>query len=150
MPKTAADLDQIGLDHVALAASFDRLFATLRRLAPTQDISLTAASTLRSLERSGPHRLSDLAGREGVSQPAMTQLVSRLERDGLVARGTDPNDGRVVLVCLADAGREVLRRRREVRTARLAELVAALTPPDRAAIMAALPALDRLGELLPS
>jgi DNA-binding MarR family transcriptional regulator len=129
-----------------LVDTFERLFALLRRLNPPQDVSLTAASTLRTLERDGPHRLSGLAAKEGVTQPAMTQVVSRLERDALAERDTDPADGRVVLVRITAAGRDLLRHRRQTRAARLAVLMDALAPEDRAAIMAALPALDRLSD----
>jgi DNA-binding MarR family transcriptional regulator len=115
------------------------------RLTPADGTSLTAASTLRRLEQSGPHRLCDLAVAEGVTQPAMTQLVSRLERGGLATRGGDPADGRVVVVRITAAGRELLRRRRAARADRLSGLLADLDPADRAAIVAALPALDRLG-----
>jgi DNA-binding MarR family transcriptional regulator len=135
-------------DPTQLAISFERLFTLAVRLNPRTDISLTAASTLRTLERDGPHRLSELAIKEGVTQPAMTQLVSRLERDGLARRCTDPTDGRVVVVRLADAGRELLSARREARARRLSELMGALADDDRAAILAALPALDRLADLL--
>ncbi len=144
MAPTSTDADQL-----QLVKSFERLFALLRRLNPQQDLSLTAASTLRTLERHGPHRLSDLAGTEGVTQPAMTQLVSRLERAGLAERRTDPADGRVVVVDIADAGRDLLRERREARAGRLAALMAKLDGADRAAIMAALPAFDRLADLIP-
>jgi DNA-binding MarR family transcriptional regulator len=133
-------------DQLQLAETFERLFALMRRLNPPQDVSLTAASTLRTLERDGPHRLSDLAAREGVTQPAMTQVVSRLERDALAERDTDPADGRVVLVRITVAGRDLLRHRREAGAAKLAVLMDALTPEDRAAIMAALPAFDRLSD----
>jgi DNA-binding MarR family transcriptional regulator len=131
-----------------LAAGFERLFEALRRLAPPDGMSLTTASTLRRLERRGDHRLCDLAAAEGVTQPAMTQLVSRLERDGLAGRYADPADGRVVVVRISEAGREVVRRRRADRAERLAALVGALPEADRVAIEAALPALDRLGDLL--
>jgi len=144
MAPTSADADQL-----QLVKSFERLFALLRRLNPQQDLSLTAASTLRTLERHGPHRLSDLASAEGVTQPAMTQLVSRLERTGLAERRTDPADGRVVVVDIADAGRDLLRERREARAGKLAALMAELDDADRAAIMAALPAFDRLADLVP-
>jgi DNA-binding MarR family transcriptional regulator len=144
MAPTGTDADQL-----QLVKSFERLFVLLRRLNPQQDLSLTAASTLRTLERHGPHRLSDLASAEGVTQPAMTQLVSRLERAGLAERRTDPADGRVVVVDIADAGRDLLQRRREARAGRLAALMAELDDADRAAIMAALPAFDRLADLVP-
>jgi len=84
-----------------------------------------------------------------VTQPAMTQLVSRLERGGLAQRRADPQDGRVVLVEITDRGREVMQRRREARTQRLNDLLATLTDDERAAIAAALPALHRLTELVP-
>ncbi|MBO0816571.1 MAG: MarR family transcriptional regulator, partial [Actinobacteria bacterium] len=38
-------------------------------------MSLTAAATLATLDRSSPRRLTALAAHEGVTQPAMTQLV---------------------------------------------------------------------------
>jgi DNA-binding MarR family transcriptional regulator len=130
-------------------ASFERLFGMLRRVVPSDGMSLTAGSTLRRLERGGPRRLTELAGLEGVTQPAMTQLVSRLERDGLAGRVADPVDGRVVLVRITDTGAGWLRRRRTVRARRLTELLSQLSPSDRNRIIAALPAFDRLSELLP-
>ena len=130
-----------------IVASLDHLFQLLRRLTPADGIGLTAASTLRRLARDGEHRLSELAAAERVSQPAMTQLVSRLERDGLVRRGAHPGDGRVVIVAVTDAGRAVLDRRHDARVARLEEALAALPEADRGAIVAALPAFDRLTAL---
>lgn len=130
-------------------ATFERLFSLLRRTTPADGVSLTAASSLRRLEQGGPHRVTELAALEGVSQPAITQLVSRLERDRLVQRTQDPVDGRVVLIDITDAGRAVLRRRRQSRGEVLTALLAQLTPDDQAAIAAAIPALDRLADLLP-
>jgi DNA-binding MarR family transcriptional regulator len=122
-----------------------RLF--VRRLSPPSGPSLAAAATLATLERSGPSRLTELATREGVTQPAMTQLVSRLQADGLVTRDTDPSDGRVVQVSITDAGRAALANRREVRGERLAELLDRLTPADHAALTAAVPAMEALVRL---
>jgi DNA-binding MarR family transcriptional regulator len=128
-----------------LATTVQRLFAALRHLSPP-GLSLSAAATLGTLEREGPQRLTDLAVSEGVTQPAMTQIVTRLERDSLAARVADPSDGRVVLVEITQAGKDLLKHRRGVRTRRTAELLAGLSAEDRAAIEAALPALNRLAE----
>jgi DNA-binding MarR family transcriptional regulator len=130
-------------------ASLDRLYVLLRRMVPSDGLSLTAASTLHRLERDGPRRLTELAGLEGVTQPAMTQLVSRLERDGLANRLADPEDGRVVLVEVTAAGGAVLRRRREARARRLTDLLAHLTPAERQKIVAAVAVFNRLSDLLP-
>src|SRR5690348_9275886 len=108
----------------------------VRHLTP-RDISFTTASTLGRLARGGPARLTALATDEGVSQPSMTQLVQRLERQGLVRRTSDPADRRVVLVAVTDAGRELLADRRQARTERLAALLAALPDEDRQALAAA-------------
>jgi DNA-binding MarR family transcriptional regulator len=134
------------LDCARMHVTLERLFALLRRGGQPEDVSLTAASALRNLQLNGPRRIGDLAGDEGVSQPAATQLVSRLEKEGLVERATDPADGRVVLVRITDAGAGLLQRRRQIRAERLAEVVHTLSEEDAKLIAAALPALERLGE----
>ncbi|WP_255657887.1 MarR family winged helix-turn-helix transcriptional regulator [Actinoplanes sp. L3-i22] len=135
-------------EDAVIATAFEHLYAGLRRITPREELSLTAASTLARLERSGPHRLCELHAPEGVSQPAMTQLVTRLERDGLATRGSDPADGRVVVVGITDAGREAVARRRAGRAEALSAVLRQLAADDRAALTAALPALDRLNDLL--
>ena len=52
----------------------------------------TAASTLVTLERTGPRRLTDLAVNEEVTQPSMTALVTQLEELGLAERRRNPAD----------------------------------------------------------
>ena len=127
-----------------VAANLERLIGLFRWLSPPSGLSLTAAATLATLQRSGPCRLTELAVHEGVTQPAMTQLVARLHGSGLVDRDTDPDDGRVVRVRITAAGSETLARRRAVRAGRLAGMLAALTPSQRAALAGALPAIDAL------
>jgi len=141
------DHGPIAADAYELATALERLVALVRRLAPQPDISISTASTMRALETSGPCRLSDLAAREGVTQPAMTQLVSRLERDGHARRRPGTEDARVVLVHLTPAGADLLRYRRQARAERLHALMDKLPPRDRAAIRGALPALTLLVEL---
>jgi DNA-binding MarR family transcriptional regulator len=131
----------------ALAADLERIVGLYRSLSPASGLSMTAAATLASVERFGPQRLTVLAVREGVTQPAMTQLISRLEDSGLVRREASPEDGRVVLVVITDDGRAMLARRRAVRADRLAGIIAQLDPDHRAALAGALPALDALANV---
>jgi len=128
-----------------LAADLDRVVGLYRSLSQPSALSLTAAGTLATLERSGPRRLTVLAAREGVTQPAMTQLITRLEDTGLVRREADPADGRVVLVAITDEGRATLASRRARRAEKLAVILAQLSTDHRAALKAALPALAALG-----
>jgi DNA-binding MarR family transcriptional regulator len=137
-------------ERLATAAALDAFAAWAIRSTAGRDLSLTTASTLATLDRDGPQRLSDLAVREGVTQPSMTALVTRLERDGLATRGADPSDGRAVVVTLTDAGRDVLTARRSRRASRLAELLDHLEPDERAAVDAAAGALARLTRAAPS
>jgi MarR family transcriptional regulator, organic hydroperoxide resistance regulator len=48
---------------------------------------------------------ADLAARTGVSAPAVTKVVTGLERSGIVRRERDPSDARIVRVWLTEAGR---------------------------------------------
>jgi len=127
-----------------VAAVLERLIGLFRSLSPASGLSLTAAATLATLERSGPARLTWLATREGVTQPAMTQLVARLEDAGLVGRAADPADGRVVQVRITADGRAMLAGRRAVRAERLAGLLERLSPDEQEVLAAALPAMDAL------
>src|SRR5271163_22827 len=73
-----------------------------------------------------------LATAGGIAQPAMTQLVGRLERDGLVVRLIDPDDGRATLVDITDAGQALLAQLRQTQRDNLAEMLKALSPDDEA------------------
>lgn len=117
------------------------------RLPAIQRLSFTTLSVLHTLATVGPQRLSELTASEQVTQPAITQIVTKLEREGLVERRADPSDGRAVLVHITGAGAAVVRGRQEERMVRLTELAERLTAAERSRIQAALPALTRLVEL---
>jgi DNA-binding MarR family transcriptional regulator len=111
-------------------------------------LSLTALSTLATLDRTGPRRLTDLAGIEEIAQPSMTALVTQLEQHGLAERRRDDADARVVLVAITAAGRAHLRERRQAGAEALTELIAKLDEQDVADLSTALPALQRLIEIV--
>jgi len=130
-----------------LGATLERVVALIRSLNTMNVMSRSASGTLATLDRSGPMRLTVLATREGVTQPAMTQLISRLQDAGLARREADPDDGRVVRVCITDDGRAVLAARRAERTQRLGVLLTRISPEHRVALAAALPALEALAQV---
>jgi DNA-binding MarR family transcriptional regulator len=129
----------------SLSLALEQLVPLLRSLA-AGIVSPTTYAVLARLDRSGEVRLSELAHGAAVSQPAMSQLVNRMEDEGLVVRMRSGQDRRGVLVGIARHGREVLADRRERRVALLDELAGRLDEADRAAIEGALPALGRLIE----
>jgi DNA-binding MarR family transcriptional regulator len=112
-----------------------------------REISLTAASTLSTLDRTGARRLTDLAVIEGVTQPSMSVLVTGLEQAGLAERRPDPADKRVVLVALTAAGSDYIRARRRAGAATFADLIDKLPDDEAAALAAAVPAMNRLREI---
>ena len=128
---------------LAVADAVDRLSMWLRRAAPTA-VSSSTITTLDTLNTHGPQRISDLAAREAISQPGMTGLVNRLEAAGQAERVPDPTDGRAALVRITDAGRALLTHRHAARSQVLGRELDRLDDADRAALIAAVPALRRL------
>jgi DNA-binding MarR family transcriptional regulator len=136
---------QPDLDH--LARGLREFAAGLLRSTRTDTVSRTAASTLSWLSREGAMRITTLAERETITQPAMTGLVQRLEAGGLVTRKSDARDGRVALIDITPLGRRTLERRRSAQDTIIIDRLEALSPDELAALEAALPALYNVTEL---
>jgi DNA-binding MarR family transcriptional regulator len=135
----AEEHDAIG-EVLAALAGF-----TIRRL--DRELSLTAVSTLSTVERTGARRLTDLAVTEGVTQPSMTVVVSQLEGHDFVERRRDRTDGRVVLVSITRSGRHYLRSLRRVNASALTTFIDKLPATDLDTLNAAMPALRQLLDL---
>jgi DNA-binding MarR family transcriptional regulator len=69
----------------------------------SREVSRTEMEVL-SILREGPRRITELTELEGLAQPTMTLLVKRLQEKGWVEREGLPDDGRVVMISLTDAG----------------------------------------------
>jgi DNA-binding MarR family transcriptional regulator len=108
----------------------------------TVGLSLAKYGVLTHLAEAGePISLSLLAARQSCVRSNMTQLVDRLEADGLVRRVADPADRRVVLADLTPLGTE----RQVAGTERLereqSTVINSLSDQDRAALELALAAI---------
>ena len=88
--------------------------------------------------------VGELSADERVSTAAMSKRISRLERDGLVARTKSDTDRRCVGLTLTEEGQRVLRRVRSRRTAWLASRLESLAPAELAALAAAAEPLAQL------
>ena len=135
-------------DDIANALHLGAVLLTRYLDSSSGGLSLSARAVLGTLADDGPTRLTGLATAGGITQPAMTQLVGRLERAGLVVRLIDPDDGRATLVDITDAGRALRAQLRQTQRDNLAELLEALSPDDEAtlslAMRVAAPLLDKL------
>ena len=90
----------------------------------------------------------EIARALGVGLSTVTGIVDRLVEHGLVERHTDPEDRRLSRVRITQAGTGLLDRLWATRRERLGQVLAGLSPEDRATLQAALQHLAQLlGEL---
>jgi DNA-binding MarR family transcriptional regulator len=144
-------METLTFDQIAVSHALERLISWLRDAREPADISASSISALSRLESGGPLRVTDLAYREGLTQPGMTTLIHRLESAGLAFRESDPTDGRAVRVTITDAGIERVTAFRAARAALIGARLEQLTPEDQHALTAAVPALDHfIAESTPS
>jgi DNA-binding MarR family transcriptional regulator len=134
----------LSADQLAITRGFEQLITWARRVKPPQGLSASAFTTLDTLSYAGPLRISELADREGLTQPGMTTLVNRLENDGLAVRAADPSDGRAALVSITESGRARVSGYRAARAAVIGRRIAELDPADQVVLLAAAGALQRL------
>ncbi|QDQ15366.1 MarR family winged helix-turn-helix transcriptional regulator [Streptomyces spectabilis] len=88
---------------------------------------LDVLATGRSADGDGGFRVQDIACQVHLSQSALSRLIGRLEKDGLVERGMCSEDRRGVRVCVTAKGRQL---HAEVRPVQRAVLTRMLAAPD--------------------
>ena len=121
-----------------------RLARELRK--ETEQLGITArqATLLWLVKQSPGLSLAELAAEEGISPPALSGHVDRLERAGLIERVRSSEDRRRVGLRLTDEGARLLKRVRARRTTWLTDRLGALEPAELEAIAHAIPALQQL------
>lgn len=117
----------LGSDLLGVVTRLNRLASQRTRL----PLPWAQARLLSTIEDCGPARISDLAALDHCSQPTMTTQVRRLEDAGMVARTTDPNDARAVLIAITPRGVRTLAEARATRAAVIDPLLARLDPGQR-------------------
>ncbi len=123
-----------------------RLARELRREAQSLGITGGQVALLAQIKKNPGVTASELAERERMSAPGMSGHVARLETAGLIER-TRAADRRRIGLTLTPDGVKILASVRKRRTAWLAEHLQGLTDSERDAIVAALPALEKLLEV---
>ncbi|MDF2262553.1 MarR family winged helix-turn-helix transcriptional regulator [Cutibacterium acnes] len=103
---------------------------------------------LHTLEVMGTISTGTLSRVEGTRPTTTTDIVERLERDGLVARQRDLHDARSRLVEITDAGREYCRNCELSVGESVVPVLNTLSDRDRGLLMRVLPALRRAVEVL--
>jgi DNA-binding MarR family transcriptional regulator len=107
-------------------------------------LSIAKAGLLRCLaDAPEPMALSDVAEHNQCVRSNITQLMDRLEADGLVRRVADPGDRRIRRAALTPAGRKAHQEAVRIREAQEREVAAALSPGEARALAQALGRLAR-------
>jgi DNA-binding MarR family transcriptional regulator len=133
----------------ALHVSMGLLLRRLRQVREAGGLSVPETSALARLDRNGPAASSELARVEQISPQSMGATLSALEARGLVTRDPDARDGRRVVLSVTEAGRQLLRDKRDARTELLAKALAAgFTREELDQLMTAAPLLERLAQCL--
>ncbi|MFI1509657.1 MarR family winged helix-turn-helix transcriptional regulator [Streptomyces sp. NPDC020597] len=105
-----------------------RARASAGRLHP--ELSLVSYTLLGHLEESGGCRATDLAAHYALDKSTVSRQVTALERADLIERRQDPEDHRVQVLHLTDAGRRILAQVTESRRAAFRQRLAEWPPED--------------------
>jgi DNA-binding MarR family transcriptional regulator len=117
-----------------------------RELAPL-GITAVQAALLHAIRTTPGIGIRALAEREGMSKPAMTTAIDRLEVAGLVRRSRSVRDARCVELEVTEKGQRIVRSARSRRTAWLASRLERLEPAELDAVADAIAPLRRLLEV---
>ena len=98
--------------HVAMLQTVDEFRRQFNELFKDEDLSLPQYNVLRILRGAGPTGATcgEVGGRLIQHDPDVTRLTDRLEKRGLIARGRDTLDRRVVRTRITAAGLAMLGR----------------------------------------
>jgi DNA-binding MarR family transcriptional regulator len=122
------------LQTVARSITQVRLHERLLRLSGVR-LDRAGATLLFKLAAQGDAlRVTDLAEILGVDTPTVTRKVQQLERDGMVVRQSDPDDGRASRIRLSPAGRRTIERVRRARRTWLEALLQEWADDDLSAL----------------
>jgi len=106
-------------EEQVLAERFAELFRAVyltfhRRDRPRSELHGASRAVLEHLALTGPLTIGEAAAHMRRAQSVMSEIVTHLERDGMLERESDPGDRRRTLIWLTPGGHEALRRDREV------------------------------------
>jgi DNA-binding MarR family transcriptional regulator len=121
-----------------------KLARALRREAHLHGVTAAQAALLGAVDAYPDYGVKELAAREGISPPAITRNLDRLEEAGLIDRSRSTSDARRITLAVTPKGRTTLRSIRSQRTALLVSMLAELSPDELEQVAEANEALKRI------
>lgn len=116
--------------HIFAAAVREVLESKLIKEASPFPLTLSQFHILKVMALNGRHQVGELAGFLGVSPPAATRNIDKLERLGLVVRSPSAGDRRVTLLSVSPQGREVVDRYEEIKAERVSPVLEGFRPEE--------------------
>jgi len=123
-----------------------RLARQLQAASTGEGLTPTQASVLGVTAMRGPLSLAELTDIEGLNPTMLSRVVGKLDSMGLIRRLRDPEDFRAARVEVTSEGRRRYDRITAQRTATISECLAGMPAEQEAALVAALPAFERLAD----
>lgn len=99
------------------------------------ELSPSHLRVLRTLHGGQPLAMKELADLLCIKPPSVTSLTRRLVATGLVDRGADSEDSRVVLLELTEAGKALHRELYQEQLAGMTRLLARLSPAEQQTLL---------------
>jgi DNA-binding MarR family transcriptional regulator len=116
--------------HIFASAVHEILEAKLLRQVSRAPLTVSQFHLLALISFNGQHQVGEVADFLGVSAPAATKNIDKLERLGLVVRTPSKGDRRATLLSVSPKGRRLVRKYEELKTARIAPVFDSFAPPE--------------------
>jgi DNA-binding MarR family transcriptional regulator len=137
--KSRAAEDRLNSEDLFQFQRFSHIFASvvrellekklLEEVSP-YPLSLSQFHLLKLISLNGQHQVGEVADFLGVSSPAATKNIDKLERLELVSRTPSTGDRRAILLESSRAGRRLVKKYEDLKTKRLGSVMEAFSSAD--------------------
>lgn len=116
--------------HIFTSAVQDILESRYLAEASPEPLTVQQFHLLKLIAARGEHQVGEVAECLGVSSPAVSKNIDKLEGMGLVSRSASAGDRRVTLISVRPGGRDLVRRYERLKAERLAPVLATFAPEE--------------------
>lgn len=116
--------------HIFASSVRETLEVDILRAACPLPLTISQLHLLKLMAHNGRHQVGEVADFLGVSPPAATRNIDKLERLGLVVRTPCRDDRRATLLSVSPKGRRLVRRLEQAKRERLAPVLAGFRPSE--------------------
>jgi DNA-binding MarR family transcriptional regulator len=116
--------------HIFAASVREVLELKLLREVTALPLTLSQFHVLKLMSLNGRHQIGEVADFLGVSPPAATKNIDKLERLGLVVRSPSAGDRRATLLSVSPKGRQIVQLYEDRKAARVSPVLGSFRPEE--------------------